>query len=153
MSRKVNRLKKKYKIQQGRIIYSDLNKPAKPSFSKRYRISGKPDYIIQKKDSYIPVELKTGIYNTPQKNHVFQLATYCHLLEENYNVFVPYGILVLNNHVEYKIPFNPKIRFELENTVKKMRYLLKTSKITRNHDDLYRCKNCSMRGYCNIKIK
>lgn len=153
VNKEVNRLKNKHKIQQGRIIYSDLNKPAKPFFSKKYRISGKPDYIIQKKDKYIPVELKTGDYNSPRKNHVFQLAAYCHLLEENYEAFVPYGILVYNNQTQYKIPFNPKIRFELENTVKKMRYLLKTNKITRNHNDLYRCKGCSMRKYCNNKIK
>lgn len=149
---KVKKIKTKYNIQQGKITYSDLNKPAKSFFSKKYRISGKPDYIIQKKDKYIPVELKTGRYITPQKNHVFQLAAYCHLLEENYGVFVPYGVLVYNNQNEYKIPFDPKIRFELENTIKKMRTSLKNKKITRNHNDIHRCLNCSMKKYCNNKI-
>jgi CRISPR-associated exonuclease Cas4 len=116
-------------------------------------LSGKPDYVIRKDDRYIPVELKTGLYDAPQRNHVFQLAAYCHLLEENYNVFVPYGMLVYGNQVEYKIPFNPQVRFELENTIKKMRYLLKTSNITRNHDDPFRCKGCSMRDHCNIKLR
>ena len=153
LSRKVERLKEDYKIQKGAIEYSDLNVPAEPFFSKKYRIAGKPDYVIHDKDRYIPVELKTGGYKIPQKNHIFQLAAYCHLIEENYNVFVPYGILVLNNQDEYKLPFNPKVRFELENTIKKMRYLLNSKTITRNHEDPYRCENCSMRKYCDIKIK
>ena len=88
ISRKINRtvrkLKIKHKIQDGKIIYSDLNMPAKPLFSKRYRISGKPDYIIKKDGHQIPVEVKTGQYHEPKKNHVFQLAAYCQILEENY---------------------------------------------------------------------
>jgi len=153
VNRDVNKLKMKYKIQDGKITYSDLNKPAKPLFSKRYMISGKPDYIIKKNNLCIPVEMKTGYHNKPQKNHVFQLAAYCQLVEDNYNSFVPCGILVYNDtSQQYKIPFDPKIRFELESTVKKMRRLLKTGESVRNHNDPQRCKSCSMRTYCGIKI-
>jgi len=153
INRDIKNIKNRYKIQQGKITYSDLNKPARPFFSKKYRIAGKPDYVIQKKERFIPVELKTGSYNSPHKNHVFQLASYCHLLEENYNVFVPYGILVYNNDTQFKIPFNPQLRFELENSIKQMRHVLKTNKISRNHDNIFRCRNCSMRQYCNNKIQ
>ena len=153
MNRTVSKLKIKHKIQDGKIIYSDLNIPAKPLFSKRYRISGKPDYIIKKDGHQIPVEVKTGQYHEPKKNHVFQLAAYCQILEENYGGFVPYGILVYNNaSQQYKIPFDPKIRFELESAIKKMRHMLKTKKTARNHNDLYKCKSCSMRNYCDKKI-
>lgn len=144
--------KEKHKIQSGEITYSDLNKPAKPFFSNRYKIAGKPDYIVRTGNSYIPVELKTGRRNEPQKNHIYQLAAYCQLLEENYGDFVPYGILVYNNTYQYKIPFDPKIRFELENTIKKMRNLLKTGKFVRNHNEPNRCKNCSMAMYCQDKL-
>ena len=150
--RDVRNLKTKHKIQDGEITYSDLNKPGKPFFSKRYRITGKPDYIVKKKKHYVPVEVKTGIYNEPQKNHIFQLAGYCHLLEENYGGFVPYGILVYNDMYQYKIPFDPRIRFEFESTVKNMRHAMKTGRITRNHSDSHRCKSCSMRTYCKMKI-
>ena len=152
-SRDMNRLKMKYKIQEGKITYSDLNKPAEPLFSKRYRLTGKPDYITKKNNHYIPVEVKNGHHSQPQKNHMLQLAAYCQLLEDNYGGFVPYGILIYNNaSQQYKIPFNPEIRFELESTIKKMRYLLKTRKIMRNHNDPHRCKNCSMMTYCRMRI-
>ena len=150
--RNVGNLKTVNKIQDGKITYSDLSKPGKPFFSKRYRIAGKPDYIVKKNKRYIPVEVKTGTHNDPQKNHIFQLASYCHLLEENYGGFVPYGILVYNNTHQYKIPFDPKIRFEFENTLKNMRNAMKTGRIARNHNDCYKCKNCSMQIYCEDKL-
>jgi CRISPR-associated exonuclease Cas4 len=145
-------VKKKYKIPKGKITYSDLNKPAKPFFSKRYRITGKPDYILKKNKHFIPVEMKASVHDKPQKNHIFQLAGYCHLLEENYGYFVPYGILVYDNRYQYKIPFDPKIRFELESTINKMRQVIKSGKIIRDHRDYYRCKRCSMNTYCDFKI-
>jgi CRISPR-associated exonuclease Cas4 len=150
--RNVRNLKTKYKIPEGRIAYSDLNKPSKTFFSKRYRITGKPDYIVKKNKRYIPVEVKTGSHNEPQKNHIFQLAGYCHLLEENYGSFVPYGILIYNDRYQYKIPFDPRIRFEFESTVKNMRNIMKTSSVTRNHSNSYKCKSCSMRRYCDVKL-
>lgn len=153
MKRNVKRLKIKHKIQAGEITYSDLNTPAKPLFSKRYRISGKPDYIVKRNGHYFPVEIKTGDHYEPKKNHIFQLAAYCQILEENYGSFIPYGILVYSDtSQQFKIPFNPKMRFELESTVNKMRKSLKTSKIKRNHNDSKRCKSCSMRTYCDKKI-
>ena len=152
IQKKVNNLKKKYKIQDGKITYQDLNKPAKPFFSKRYRITGKPDYVIKKNNHFIPIEVKISAYNKPQKNHILQLAAYCQLLEENSGKFVPYGMLVYNYISKHKIPFDPKIRFEFESTVKNMREIMKTGKIIRNHNDLFKCKNCSMRSYCDTKI-
>jgi len=106
--------------------------------------------MIQKDNHYIPVEVKSGIYKKPQKSHIFQLAGYCQLLEENYVTFVPFGILVYNDGSQYEIPFNPSLRFEFESTLKNMRSTLKTGRITRNHMDSFKCKNCSMRTYCEV---
>ena len=153
IKKKTKRLKIDNKIQEGEITYSDLNTPEKPLFSKRYRISGKPDYIVYKNDSYFPVEIKTGYHFTPKKNHIFQLATYCQILEDYYNIFIPHGFLIYSDtSKKFKIPFDPKTRFELESTIRKMRNSLKTGKIIRDHNDSQRCKNCSMREYCDKKI-
>jgi len=149
---KVDYVKKSYRIQGGEITYSDLDVPGKSFFSKRYRISGKPDYIVRREKRYIPVELKSGNYNRPQKNHVFQLAAYCQLVEENYRVFVPYGILVYGEQNQFNIPFDPRVRFELEKTINEMRRVIKKGKITMMSRESFRCKSCSMRDYCDIKI-
>lgn len=145
------RQKQKYRIPKGRITYSDLHSPGEILFSKRYRISGKPDYIVKKNNKFIPVEIKSGEYNQPQKNHSLQLATYCHLVEEKYGTFVPYGIIVYKNS-DFKIPFNPSLRFELESVIEKMRRELKKKKIVLNHNDQRKCRNCSMRTYCDNKL-
>ena len=156
-SRKINReiknLKYKHKIQDGKITYSDLNIPAKALFSKCYRISGKPDYIVKNNHNYIPIEVKTGYHVEPQKHHVLQLAAYCQLTEDNYTGFTPHGLLIYNDtSKQFKIPFDPALRFELESAINKMRYLLKTKDIKRNHNNPHKCRNCSMKTYCDIKI-
>ena len=150
---KTVRIRKKHNIPVGKITYSDLNTLAKPLFSKRYQITGKPDYIIKKNKHYIPVEVKTGYHYELKKNHTFQLATYCQLLEDVYGGLVPYGMIVYNDTgQQYQIPFDPKLRFELESTINKMRQELKTGKVARNHQDPHRCKNCSMKSNCNMKM-
>lgn len=144
-------IRRKSKIPDGKITYSDMNRPAKPFFSKQYRITGKPDYIIKKNDQYIPIEIKTGSYKQPHKNHILQLATYCQLIEENYRSFVPYGIIIYQDS-DFKIPFNPSLRFELESVVRKMRLSLKNETVAMNHSDPGKCRFCSMSKYCTNKL-
>jgi hypothetical protein len=62
--------KKKYNIPDGKITYSDLNVPAKALFSKKYRISGKPDYIVKIQNKNIPVEVKSGSHDKPRDSHI-----------------------------------------------------------------------------------
>jgi CRISPR-associated exonuclease Cas4 len=151
IKRNVKKLKNKHNIPSGNITYQDLSRPAKPFFSKRYKITGKPDYIIKKNNSFIPVEVKSGAYTKAQENHILQLAAYCHLIEENYNRFVPYGVLIYSDKSRFTIPFDPKTRFELESAIKNIRNIMKTGNISRNHNDLCKCKKCSLNQYCDFK--
>ena len=86
INKNISKLKIKHNIQDGNITYSDLNITAETLFSNRYRISGKPDYVIKKNDHYIPIEVKTGYHHKPKKNHIFQLVAYCQIIEENYDM-------------------------------------------------------------------
>ncbi|MFH1100436.1 MAG: CRISPR-associated protein Cas4 [Methanobacteriota archaeon] len=151
MAKKVKQTKKTHHIPLGKITYTDLNIPAQPLFSKRYKLTGKPDYIVKKDNHYIPVERKSGSSSTPHRNHILQLAAYCQLLEDTYGGFVPYGILVYNN-TQYPISFTPKLRFELESVITTMRTALQREIISLNHNDPWRCKACSMRTVCPNKL-
>ncbi len=142
--------KRKYNIPDGKITYSDLNVPAKALFSRKYRISGKPDYIVKIQNKNIPVEVKSGNHERPRTSHIMQLAAYCQILEDEYKEFVPYGILVYDDS-NYKINFDPKMRFELESTINKMRNVI-AKKEYRNHNSPARCVNCSMREHCTYKL-
>ena len=149
----VTNVKRRYSIQEGKIRYMDLHKPGKNLFSSRYMLTGKPDYIIEQKNNFIPVEVKTGLHFKPEKHHIMQLAAYCQLVEENYHRFTPYGILVYyDTGKQFIIPFDPKLRFELESTLKQMRNILRTRRAIRNHDSSEKCRKCSMNKYCTQKL-
>lgn len=149
--RSVRTKKKSYGIPEGLILYSDLNVPAAPLFSRRFRLTGKPDYIVRKENQCIPVEVKSGKGPRPHQSQVFQLAAYCQILEDTSGVFVPEGILVYNN-VPYTIRFDPKLRFELESVMKTMRASLRSGVVKRNHHEPGRCHHCSMKQYCTDSI-
>jgi len=144
--------KKLFGIPDGKILYSDLNVPAVPFFSKRSHLTGKPDYIVRKENYYVPVEVKSGRGLNPNQSQVLQLAAYCQLLEDTSDAFVPEGILVYNN-VPYTIAFDPKLRFELESVMKSMRTSLRNSVVKRNHQEPGRCRHCSMKRYCTDVVR
>lgn len=149
---KVSKTKMEHGIQDGKITYTDLDIPAEPLFSRRLGIVGKPDYIVETGNQLIPVEVKTGNPNLPYKNHVLQLAAYCQILEDVYGKQVPYGVLVYDNGVQYRIPFDDNLRFELNYTIQKMRIAIETGMITRNHKEPQRCIYCSMKEYCKSRL-
>lgn len=139
-------------IPQGRITYTDLNKPAKALFSARLGLVGKPDYIVEIGDKYIPVEAKPGVARRPYRNHVLQLATYCLLIEEIYNQRVPFGILAYSGGQQFRIPFTAVLREEVTRIINEMRIYLAGKSIRRNHDVLARCRSCPFRKFCNQRI-
>ena len=57
-SGKAKEIKTKYRIPEGKITYTDLDKPAKALYSRMFNLAGKPDYIVKRDDEYIPVEVK-----------------------------------------------------------------------------------------------
>jgi CRISPR-associated exonuclease Cas4 len=143
--------KKTYGIPEGLILYTDLNTPAQPLFSKRFRLVGKPDYIVRHVDRLLPVEVKSGGQLHPQHSHVLQLAAYCQILEDVSGEFVPEGILVYNT-VPYTIAFDPQLRFELASVMNEMRESLYDGVVVRNHQEPGRCKRCSLRQYCDDRV-
>lgn len=145
--------KRKYKISDGKITYTDLDKPAKPLFSKRFKLVGKPDYIVETEGGKIPVELKFTDTDRPYKNHVLQLASYCLLIEDIFNTKVPYGVIVYNNKREFKILFDDGLRNELLSTLDEMRDKINTGDVRRNHDFRNKCLSCSFRDVCSFKIE
>ena len=65
------------------ILYADVGSTfpqPTPLISKRYRLSGRPDYLVRVKDGIAPVELKSSrspSSGRPYDGHLFQLAAYC----------------------------------------------------------------------------
>jgi CRISPR-associated exonuclease Cas4 len=142
-----------YGIPAGKVIYSDLDRPGKPLYSKRLGISGKPDYIVKGRGrSLIPVEIKSGRAVEPHKNHIMQLAAYCYLVEENYHSSVPYGIIVYSDGLLHRINFDNTLRHDLLATVDEMKRAIGHDCPRRTHNYKQKCRHCSFHGSCKNSL-
>jgi len=150
--KQVQMTRRQYGIPEGRITYTDLNKPAEPLFSQKFALTGKPDYIVNVKGQYIPVEVKTGVTDKPFRNHVLQLAAYCLLVEEKYNQVIPFGVLVYAGDRQFRIPFESYLRRQVTTILEEMRTKLAAGQIQRNHNLIAKCQYCSMRVHCSQRI-
>lgn len=138
-----------YGIPEGKVIYSDLDRPAKVLHSQDFGISGKPDYIVKGKGrDLIPVEIKSGRARNPYRGHVLQLAAYCLLVEENYKRPVPFGIIVYSDGIQHKVDYVHALRSELLATVAEMRKSLGHDCPKRGHNLKQKCLRCSFKGNC-----
>src|SRR5437870_13199963 len=65
----------------GVVVYADTGvwqRNERPLYSQRYRLSGKPDYLVRDGRNIVPVEVKSGAApDTPYLSHVMQLAADC----------------------------------------------------------------------------
>ncbi|MBS3149281.1 Dna2/Cas4 domain-containing protein [Candidatus Woesearchaeota archaeon] len=144
--RKLSRkIKNDNKLPSGNIFRTDLNKPSKALVSDKYRLIGKPDYLLNVNGKIIPVEFKTSSNNKLKDGHVLQLASYCLLVEECFKQKVDYGILDYNG-VKYEIPFNDDLKNELLKVLFEIRSV--REKPLRNHENPGRCLNCSYNYGC-----
>ena len=150
---RVRSLRQKNGILQGEVIYSDLDRPAQPLYSRSLALSGKPDYIVRNEGgSLIPVEIKSGRAIQPHRGHMLQLAAYCLLVEENYNVAVPYGILVYADKLQHKIEFDKHLRADLVKTIEEMRRAPAGRPPERGHRQRKRCRSCSFYRSCSSRL-
>jgi CRISPR-associated exonuclease Cas4 len=142
-----------YGIPAGKVIYSDLDRPGKVLFSRSLGISGKPDYIVKGRGrSLIPVEIKSGRAQEPHNNHIMQLAAYCYLVEENYHMSVPYGIIVYSDGLQHRINFDKYLRHDLLATVDEMKRTIGHDCPKRTHNYKQKCRHCSFSGSCKKSL-
>lgn len=132
------------KMDDDRVISSKL------LYSRKYNLKGKPDYILKhdKKDIYIPVELKSGSIKdakAPHKGDLLQLATYFLIIEDEYNYKPKYGKIIYSDYMF--IIKNKKIyKKEVLDTVYKMRVMLNTGKSSEVSASFNKCKHCVCNG-------
>ena len=139
-----------------RVVYSDTGAWArveKPLFSRRYQLTGKPDYIVQDDTgANIPIEVKPTRTN-PQPRHsdTMQLMAYGILIEEKFGPRPAYGLLKYRDRV-FEIEFTEELRAEFFETLKEMRAMRRAKNVWRNHTDAVKCKYCGYRDACEERL-
>ncbi len=108
--------KKNLGILNERRVYSDSD-DTEPLYSRNIPLVGKPDYIIKKSGTLMPVEIKSGkTPKEPHVNHTMQLMAYCYLIEENYGVRPPGGYIKYPER-EFKVRYTDEARTGVEAVV------------------------------------
>ena len=150
-----NRQRQAAGLPGGRVIYTDTrgwNKLEKPLFYAALELTGKPDYLVEQNGKIIPVEVKSGrAPEAPYDSHIYQLASYCLLVEKTYGKRPPYGIV----HYEDK-DFSVEYTHELEQSLLELITEMKRDgmkrEVSRSHEQASRCKRCGFRSVCDQSL-
>ncbi|MCS7246641.1 MAG: Dna2/Cas4 domain-containing protein [Anaerolineales bacterium] len=150
-------------LPSGRLVALDLHEGQRPPplFSKRYRLAGRPDYLIRIGKEWIPVEVKTtrNLPQQPYEAHTLQLLAYCLLVEETYKVRPRYGYLHYRSRLPrdnvgytFRIEFNEQSKRKLLELLDQMRQAETCSNVSRSHQEAARCRVCSYAFLCDQKL-
>lgn len=140
----------------GSVIYTDTGawRPnAEVLHAADVRLVGKPDYLVEQHDGWIiPVEVKSSLApQQPWDDHILQLAAYCLLVEANYGVRPPYGILQYRDRA-FAIDYTEDLEADLLYVLDEMRGVLSDGEPERDHDDPRLCAGCGVRRMCNQRL-
>ncbi len=139
-------------IPNGRVVYVDTThwkSVEKPLYDSLLKLVGKPDYLVQRNDTLIPVEVKSKLKGQkPYSAHILQLAAYCYLVERNYNIRPLYGLLHYPNHT-FEIDYSTELESKLYQTISEMRRCENNHQVVRSHQSVAKCQSCGYRDICN----
>ncbi len=142
---------------RARVVYSDTGawkRVEQPLFSRRYMLTGKPDYIVMDGDVRIPIEVKPNrVAPEPRLSDTLQLAAYGLLIREQDvgGEQPPYGLLKYKNAV-FQIDFTEELEQQLIEILDEMRQDLHAEDVPRSHDDPRRCAGCGYRAECGQEL-
>jgi len=139
----------------GRVIYTDTGgwgAVERPLYYPPLKLTGKPDYLVRQNGILIPVEVKPGrAPEAPYDSHIFQLASYCLLVEKTYGKRPPYGIIHYNNR-NFAVDYTPELEFTLMDMLADMRRDEIKDDVDRSHEQVTRCARCGYRNLCDQSL-
>jgi CRISPR-associated exonuclease Cas4 len=142
-------------LPDGRVVAEDTGgwlKLDKPLYDPETGLTGRPDYVVERRGVWVPVEVKSGWAPAePHESHVFQLAAYCLLVEQAYGVRPPVGILHYRNRT-FEIDYNAAMEAELRELLEDLRIQSRKGEAHRSHSEPGRCSRCGFRSVCNEKL-
>ena len=150
------RMRRSTGIPWARVVTQDTLRegypPERPLYSRRYGLTGRPDYVIERRGALVPVEVKPGrIASEPYESDLMQLVSYCLLIEETTGHAPPYGLLRYSEHT-FRIDYTLDLRDALLDLLDEMRDTLDDSDCARSHDDWHRCASCGFATQCDESL-
>jgi len=143
-------------LPEGRIVRADMGawrQCEEPLYSARYRLAGRPDYLVKTGRGLVPVEVKPGrTAPAPYTGDVLQLGAYLLLVEEDTGVKPTHGLLRYREQT-FEIPYTPGLRQEVIACLEEMRALREASQPPEpQHREPQRCTRCGQREHCDVSL-
>ena len=139
------------------ILYADVGRSfpqSAPLTSRRYGLTGKPDYLVRIENGLVPVEVKSGRSpdsGRPYDGHLFQVAGYCLLVEDLYRVPVPYGLVRYEDRI-LPVEYTPDLRARLLGIMDEIRAARQGVECHISHSQAGRCHSCGFRSVCGESL-
>ena len=141
---------------EGPIVSQDAGRRRKvrrPLMSLRYGLVGKPDYLVETRHGFVPVEIKSrnSTRAGPSESDLAQLTAYCVLVEDVVGSAPPQGIIEYADRC-WRIKYTPQARREVLQIVNDIRESQEWGSIHRSHNQPDRCRACGFRNVCEERL-
>ncbi len=143
-------------VPSGDVLYSDTaswDRLARPLFSERLRLTGKPDYIVHHGREVIPVEVKSSPAprGGPYDAHIYQVIAYCALIAEKYQVRPSHGLIQYADEA-FSVDYTPELERNLTRMLAEMRVAAVSLEVDRSHSQAARCSGCGFEYICEQSL-
>lgn len=144
-------------LPHGRILYTDAGSAwitnDEPLYDAHLRLVGKPDYLVEEPDgSIIPVEVKSSRAPAePWESHVYQLAAYCWLVENEYGIRPSHGIIQYKDRA-FAVDYTDELREDFLDLISEMREDMFEPEVNRDHNDWNLCARCGVAAACTQRL-
>ena len=138
-------------LPDGAVLYPDAGRrhSVRPLVSQRYRLAGRPDYLVNTGHGVVPVELKSALCprSGPRDGDIAQVLAYCVLVEDVLTLRVPCGIIQYSD-VQRTVPYGRAERESLIALLEEIRRSRHHTTLHRSHSHRARCRSCGYRSLC-----
>jgi len=142
-------------LPEGKIVFADhgqWGKTEKSLYDSMLGLTGKPDYLVRRNQSVIPVEIKSmWAPRSPYNSHLLQLGAYCLLVEKAFNHRPAYGLLRYRNRT-FRIPFTSDLENDVLDVIGEIQSHKELDEVCRSHDQSNRCARCGYRNHCDQRL-
>jgi CRISPR-associated exonuclease Cas4 len=137
------------------VVYSDTKEwgpVEKPFYDPILGLVGKPDYVIKQSSQLIPVEVKSShVTGSPYDSHIYQLAAYCYLVEQETGTRPKYGVLHYPERT-FRVDYTSILENALLELISEIRYQERRTVVNRSHEVPQRCVGCGYQENCNQSL-
>lgn len=118
-------------------------------YSARLGLVGRPDRIVKSGGKYIPEEWKSS--RRVNRGHELQLGTYFLLVEEEYGVRPPFGVVVLGDGTRVRVRNTEALRSEVLSIASRIReQRARLSLPVRVSQPANKCRLCGQQANCRV---